>query len=180
MTYHGEIPSWPVGQTVQVDTYLRLTDYHERSFLRGREILIWRFEIVGSANDSSSLLRLLLRHNAYAHSCIGSYPPSPKPDMRGPFVLSRLSASSFTPVSKDGMWAQLDEFFREGELPTARADSQIDVLAGSAIEAADEIWQLLASDSDRYETGWIVGGFLDFVVVQRNARSMLVLATCVD
>ena len=163
------------------ETQLLLTDYHWRNIPSEpwRGFNTWKFRVKGSA-ETPSILQALLHDDSYAYTFAGPYPPPQKPDVRGPYVLNRLSPQSFEPISRSNLWGEVDEFLREWSRPASRSEIGLDELIAKSIDEADELLHLKHDDSYLFETSWIVQDFHEFIAIGRGAGSVLVVTTSAD
>jgi hypothetical protein len=164
---------------------LLLTDFCRRGMPKEswRGILIWKFHIVPDlvSTDSPSILRSLLSHNAYPATFMHPYPDFPKPDARGPYILSRLSVDSFLPIAREVVWTQvIDPFLQGSRHPVSLAELGIDALVRTCIDDADELFQLQGDDADHVEMARILAVYREVISINRRDNSVLVLVTSED
>ena len=147
-----------------------------------RRIDTWRYSIVDPAATDRDILRAMLADDHYAYSFMAPYPDqySSRRNLRGPFLLDKLTPDSFSPITAEMAWRQLDDFLRDWDPPASRADLELDHLVGGTIDSADSLLQLQEDTSIRHEFSWIIGDWGEFVAVDRAAGLVLDIARGFD
>lgn len=164
------------------ETRLLLTDYHRRGFpgASWRAFSIYRYRVVMGLNDSWSILDSLLHDDTYVNTFTSPFPEYPKPNARGPFILSRLSVDSFVPVSSEMIWELVDHFLEDVDPPAVRSDLELDALLGATLDDATELFHLQGTEEDRTDLANLLSDFNDFIAIGPDRSSVLVLTSHED
>jgi hypothetical protein len=165
------------------------TTVHPFPDLRWCAVDIGRYQLNELGCSDQGILDALLADDRSAYSYIAPR-PSPFVDVdtqelvHGPYVLSKLDASSFAPSSPEELWAGLQEFV-DGWHPVNRtlADLHLDPILVPTLESYDSVYRLPEDEQNFHQLHAeikILGCFSEFVVIARSTHTVLDIITSQD
>lgn len=140
------------------------------------------FELPGTVLDDQETLSLLLHHVRYRDSYAGT-DDKDMMTLHGPYRLEAIGPESFTNVTPEDAEATL--------LTWAVQDAPLDDVTSERLEqelyprirTATSLYQLVGlGEESHHDWGWVVGqtGFLEFVLIDRGAKSLALVVASDD
>ncbi|HEY2564733.1 MAG TPA: hypothetical protein VGI44_13540 [Acidimicrobiales bacterium] len=147
-----------------------------------RWIHTWRFSLLAPWASDRQILREMLDDEHYPYSFVTPYPETRKwgPKVRGPYYLDKLSPGSFSPITSEVAWDQLDGFLRDGIHPASRSDLDLNNLLGETIDTADALFQLQEYVTIRHDEPVAPADWGELVAIDRKSQLLLDIARGFD
>jgi hypothetical protein len=101
-------------------------------------------------------------------------------DVHGPYLLGRLKFTSFRPIKVSLAIRAIESFLQKANPPLTPRQFSLETVVIQPLVRADHIFALRPSSGAEHQLGYMLGDFLELVVVTRGKAQLLNLVMGYD